>query len=212
MLYCHVYDPSSTSIELTGFSGKIRRVSELGAEFGGSIMLMPSDSGVTIPIGEGPDRGPAFVGLPRVIAVEVDGPYKVVAPPIRQAANGSLDLKAIEATLRGGLNYEAEKECIGFWTNQADTVEWEFEAVRGEVKVEIELAAPDDSAGAEFEILVSGQTLRGKVPSTGSWSKFVKVDLGKISIVAPGKTKLVVKPLSKPGVGVMNLRTVRFRA
>ena len=34
---------------------------------------------------------------------------------------------------------------------------------------------------------------------------------GKVAIVTPGKSELVVRPLSKPGQGVMNLRAVRLK-
>ena len=90
-------------------------------------------------------------------------------------------------------------------------MEWEFEVRRpGEVRLELELACPADSAGSTFEVQVGGQTVKGKVSSTGSWETFQKVDLGKIALVTPGRMKLVLKPTAKPGLAVMNLRAVRF--
>jgi alpha-L-fucosidase len=213
VLYCHVFDPSATEIELSGFKGKIQKVEEIGYTGGGSLMLQPSDSGVTIPIGHGPDRDSLLDKMPRVIAVTVEGPFTIESPVVKQNPDRSLELKAIDAKVNGSnVAYESAKDCIGYWTTQSDTVEWDFNAVRGEVNVEIELACPEDSAGADYEVLVSGQTLRGKVPSTGAWDKFIKLNLGKVSIVTPGRTKLVVRPLSKPGLGVMNLRAIRFRS
>lgn len=212
VLYCHVLDPSLTEIELVGFKGRIKRVAEIGADGGGSLMIGQGEAGPILPIGEGPDRDAAIAQMPRVIVVEVEPGFTIEAPVLRQGADLSLELKAAEAKTNGSnAAYEAAKNCIGFWTSQSDTVEWEFDARRGEVGVEIEIACPEDSAGATFEVQVSGQTLKGTVAATGGWDKFVKVNLGKVSIVAPGRTKLVVKPTSKPGYAVMNLRAVRLK-
>jgi hypothetical protein len=145
-----------------------------------------------------------------VIAVEVRD-AKIEIPVPKQAADGSLDLKAIDAKLNGGLAYESDKDCIGYWTNPRDTVEWQFNAIRGEVNVEIELACPPDSAGATFEVQLGGETLKGTVPATGGWSTFKRISLGKVSLVVGGPTKLTVVPKSKPGLGVMNLRAIRLR-
>jgi alpha-L-fucosidase len=207
VLYLHVFKPNDErGLELPGLKTAIRRAVPLGggpeckveAGIAGTVVQMP----------------PLEVGvwlMPLVIKVELAGEPVVVPVLPKQASDGSIELKAMDAKLNGGLGYESDKDCIGYWTNQADTVEWEFEAVRSEPRLEIELAAPDDSARAQFEIQVAGQSIKGTVPKTGSWSKFVKLDLGKVSIVAPGKTKLVVKPLSKPGLGVMNLRAIRLK-
>ncbi|MBC8065134.1 MAG: alpha-L-fucosidase, partial [Chlorobia bacterium] len=204
-LYLHVFDPKpGQTLDQPGLQTKIIGIIRQPGTF--LTAKLPSPAAVVVP-----DWKPIVPGMPLVLAITLDGEPKIVKVLPKQNPDRSIDLKAIDAAVTGHAGYEADKDCIGFWTNQADTVEWEFEAVRGEVNVEIELAAADDSAGAQFEILISGQTLKGTVPNTGSWSTFKKIDLGKVSIVAPGKTKLVVKPLSKPGLGVMNLRAIRLR-
>lgn len=206
-LYLHVFDASRVGkVELPGLRTAIKSANHLPNTR--PLRVIQSEAGAVI---EMENLEPGAWQLPYVVKVQLAGPPEIVPVLQKQAANGDIDLKAIDAMVKGHAGYESDKDCIGFWTNQSDTVEWEFDAVRSEVEVEIELAAPDDSAGANYEIQVSGQTLKGTVPKTGGWSNFVKVKLGKVSIVAPGKTKLLVKPLSKPGLGVMNLRAIRLR-
>ncbi len=206
VLFLHVFQKNGPeSIELPGFTANIKSVSGNGQLLG--TYRKDGSTYVTVPRFQGTQDD-----LPFVIRMEIEGQPAIVPVLPRQNPDRSLELKAIDATVKGGhAGYESDKEAIGFWTNVGDTVEWEFDAVRGEVNIEIELAAADDSAGAQFEVQVAGQTLKGTVPKTGSWSTFRKVSLGKASIVAPGKTKLVVKPLTKPGLGVMNLRAIRLR-
>ena len=206
-LYLHVFDASHVGkVELTGLRTKIQNAEAIA--YNKPVSVIQNETG---PVIEMPNLEPGAWPLPYVIKIQLAA-EPVVEPVLpKQSPNGALEFKAIDAKLNGGLGYESDKDCIGYWTNASDTVEWEFEAVRSEPRMEIELAAPDDSAGAQFEVLMSGQSIRGTVPKTGSWSKFVKLDLGKVSIVAPGKTKLVVKPLSKPGLGVMNLRAIRLK-
>jgi alpha-L-fucosidase len=207
VLYLHVFKPAEErELELPGLNTAIRRAVPLGG--GPDCKVQTGGSGTVIQM---PPLEAGEWPMPLVVKVELAGDPVVVPILPKQAANGSIELKAVDAKLNGGLGYESDKDCIGYWTNASDMVEWEFEAVRSEPRIEIELAAPDDSAGEEFEVIVAGQTIKGTVPKTGSWSKFVKLDLGKVAIVAPGRTRLVVKPVSKPGLGVMNLRAIRLK-
>lgn len=204
-LFLHVFDPKPGQVlELPGLQTRIVGIMRQPGTH--NTLELPRPTSIVVP-----DWKPAVPGTPLVLAITTDGEPKAIPVLPKQNADLSLDLKAVDAKTNGHVNYESDKEALGFWTNVADTVEWEFEAVRGEVEVELELACADDSAGATFEVQVAGQTLKGAVPKTGGWSQFQKMKLGRLSVVAPGKTKLVVKPLTKPGLGVMNLRAVRFR-
>ncbi len=205
MLYLHVFQKNGSEvIELPGLSANIKQVSSNGQMLG--TYVQNGSTFVRTPrFSDTPDD------MPYVIRMVIEGKPTVTHILQNQNPDRSLELKAVDAKTNGHLSYEAPKNALGFWTNVADTAEWEFEAVRGDVEVELEIACEDDSAGSTFEIQVAGQTLKGTVPKTGGWDRFQKVNLGRLSIVAPGKTKLVVKPLTKPGAGVMNLRVVRFR-
>ena len=144
-----------------------------------------------------------------VFAMDVRGPIEVVPFVPKMVAGRSLDLPAPDAEIRGG-TAQLQGDNIGYWTDVKDAVSWTFEAVRGEVEVEMEYACEPGSEGANFAVEVGGQTLKGKIESTGGWNVFRRVKLGKVALVVGGKTELTVRPLTKPGLGVMNLRSIRL--
>jgi len=51
--------------------------------------------------------------------------------------------------------------------------------------------------------------LKGVVEETGSWTDFVKKELGRVTL-KPGRYTLSVRPLTKPGGAVMNLQRIRL--
>ncbi|CAN5423562.1 hypothetical protein BH11ARM2_BH11ARM2_33560 [soil metagenome] len=147
-----------------------------------------------------------------VLALDFRGPIQVETPLQKQSPEGMIDLLAIDATVDGQTaQYEAEKAAIGFWTDPHDTVIWTFEANSGMDNVEIEYACADDSPGATYEVEIGGQKLTGTVEATGGWSQFKRFNVGRITLDSGGTLKLTVRALSKPGLGVMNLRAVRLR-
>jgi len=215
-LYLHVFEPvhrEQGEILLPGLTANIKSIHRLGNGPSANAMWLSTAAGVHVRYRiDGPD--PLNL-MPMVLVVEMEGAPTVVstAQMIKQNADGSVELKASDAEVKGSsAAYEQDKNCIGYWTDSHDSVEWDFDVRKaGEVNVQIELACEDGVAGSTYEIQVGGQTLKGTVPKTGSWSNFVKLDLGKVSLSALGKTKLVVKPLTMPGFAVMNLRAVRLR-
>lgn len=214
-LYVHVFDKDARRIELTGFSGTITKVSELGNEGPASLMIGWSASGPQIPIPNRPDSLPADLeSFPRVFVVETDGRYNVTTPPLQQGDDGNVFLDSIDAKVNGGgARYEDDpaKKCIGFWTNEKDTVEWEFVVNEpGKFSVELEVACDKDSGGSDFVVEVSGNQIRAKVPDTGSWATFVRKSFGTVELKSTGKTKLIVRPLNKKGLAVMNLRSAKL--
>jgi len=200
-LYLHVFDPHpGDEIELTGLQTPITAK---------GTQVHEGTNGPKVVV---PNTQPTTPGMPVVIKVQLTAEPVVSTPVLSQNADGSLDLKAIDANTSGGNTYEQGKDCIGFWTNEGDTVDWTFEVKKtGDFQVQLEFACPPDSAGANYAVQVAGQSLKGTVTSTGSWEQFTKVDLGKLTLSNTGKTKLVVKPLSKPGYGVMNLRAIHIK-
>ncbi len=207
-LYLHVFDRAAKEIELPGFSAKITTVHPLNNKL--ALKWRKEDDSVFVSV---PTSGGVNDGMPVVLVMNIEGKAKVEPVAIRPAKDGSISLNAVDATIKGSnAGYEADKRAIGYWTNVKDTVEWEFEVKsRGEYNVFVELACEPGSEGAEYEVQIAGQNLRSKVKATKGWADFVRVDLGKVAIVLPGKIKVVVKPLSKPGLGVMNLRGVYLK-
>lgn len=134
--------------------------------------------------------------------------------PDSQAANGTITLPAKTADVHGVMiRYEPlpHKDTIGFWVRADDWVSWDFVANSpGEYELEILQGCGDGSGGSQVEFNVAGQSLTTSVAETGGFQKFVPRAIGKIKLAEPGKYMLTVKPRSKPGPAVMDLRQVRL--
>jgi alpha-L-fucosidase len=149
-----------------------------------------------------------------VIALDIAGETTVVATRITPGNDGILVLRARDADVHGhGARYEEGngKDNIGYWMDPKDTVSWEASVpTAGRYSVSIEYACDAGSAGSEFRLLVAGQALKGKVASTGSWTAFKSVSIGDVEVAPGGHVTVRVEPTSKPGLAVMNLKSVRL--
>jgi len=134
-------------------------------------------------------------------------------PPVQAAADGTLRLHARDAFVHGrNLRYEPQphKDTLGYWTLPEDWARWDFEVARaGRFRVEVLQGAGRGSGGAEVNFSVGDQTLKLTVEDTGNFQNFVVRALGEIKLPA-GRHTLTVKPQTKPGVAVMDLREVKL--
>ena len=134
-----------------------------------------------------------------------------VSVPLRPASDGSLVLPAHEASTHGqNVRYEppAHKNTLGYWTRRDDWVSWDITLPRtGLYSVEVLQGCGKGSGGSEVEISVGGGRLVFTVEDTGHFQKFVRRNLGTVRVAA-GRTTLEVRPKTKPGVAVMDLREV----
>jgi hypothetical protein len=135
--------------------------------------------------------------------------------PIAQRADGSVVLPAHDVTIHGStVRYEppAHKNTIGYWTKAEDWVSWDFAITNaGTFAVEILQGCGKGSGGSEVELAAGDQKLKFAVQDTGHFQNFVARDIGKLKLVQPGRYTLSVRPLTKPGIAVMDLRQVTLR-
>jgi len=138
----------------------------------------------------------------------VKGNRAIVTPP-----QGDIRLHAIAAQVHGEkLRYEPQpqKDTLGFWTRPEDWASWDFEVPKaGRYEVEV-LQGCGNAGGAEVNVEIGGQTLRFTVVGTGHFQNFIQRTIGTVELPA-GKQTLAVKPQSKPGNAVMDLRRVVLR-
>jgi arylsulfatase A-like enzyme len=129
-------------------------------------------------------------------------------------ATGDIRLHAKDARIHAKtMRYEPEphKNVLGYWTNTDDWAEWEFDvAEAGDYEIEFQQGCGKGSGGAEVAVEVAGQTLTFTVQETGHFQHMIQRFIGKVQLPA-GKHTLTVKPRSKPGVAVMDLRRVVLR-
>jgi hypothetical protein len=135
--------------------------------------------------------------------------------PIPQSADGTVLLPAHEASIHGStVRYEppAHKNTIGFWTKKDDWVSWEFALAKpGRFSIEVLQGCGKGSGGAEVEVGVGAAKLSFVVEDTGHFQNFVPRTIGSLALTTTGPHTLTVKPKTKPGVAVMDLRRVTLR-
>jgi hypothetical protein len=133
--------------------------------------------------------------------------------PVPPLADGSVLLHARDAVVHGqNLRYEPQphKNTLGFWTRVEDRAHWDFELpAPGRFRIEALVGCGPRSGGAEVEFAVGGDSRTMIVEETGGFQNFVRRDLGELQLPG-GRHSLHVRPRSKPGVAVMDLREVRL--
>jgi hypothetical protein len=131
---------------------------------------------------------------------------------VEPTPEGPIMLHARDAIVHGQMvRYEPEphKNTIGYWSNPADWVRWEFNVTKpGTYGVEILQGCGKGSGGSTVDFSVGEQKLTVTVQDTGHFQNFVPRDIGKVKFEKAGTYTLSVKPTKKPGAAVMDLRQV----
>lgn len=134
--------------------------------------------------------------------------------PDTQAADGTITLPARTAEVHGVMvRYEPlpHKNTIGYWVRTDDWVSWDFQVNKpGEFQLEILQGCGAGSGGSQVDFTVAEQTVKTVVEETGGFQNFAARQIGKVKLAAPGRYTLSVKPRTRPGPAVMDLRQVRL--
>ena len=129
-------------------------------------------------------------------------------------ATGDIRLHAKDARVHAeNMRYEPQpqKNVLGFWTKPTDWADWEFDVAKpGIYEVEVQQGCGRGSGGAEVAVEVDDQTLTFVVQETGHFQQMILRVIGQVELKA-GKHVLAVKPRTKPGAAVMDLRRVVLR-
>ncbi|MEK7766258.1 MAG: alpha-L-fucosidase, partial [bacterium] len=203
-LYLHVFDwPADGMLVVPGLKSKVTGASLLAAT-GKRLAVAAGSEGVTVTV---PARPADSVDTVVVLAIE--GAPVVERYAIRPDADGALRLHAFDADIHGTqARYESGggHDNIGYWTDHKDWVSWDVSVARaGVYTVELTVACDKRTGGATFEVSTGASKLSGEVKETGSWTTFTTVRLGMLTLRA-GRQTIAVKPLTMPGIAVMNLK------
>jgi len=132
--------------------------------------------------------------------------------PNPQAKDGSVLMLGKYAEVHGTmLRFEPlpHKNTLGFWTKKEDYATFEFTLdTPGKFTVEVLQGCGKGSGGSEVEVSVAESKFTFKVEDTGGFQMFKARDVGELTIEKAGRHTLTVKPLTKPGAAVMDLRQV----
>ncbi len=135
-------------------------------------------------------------------------------PPVAATDDGAIVLKARYAAIHGEAKYEkkSDRDNVGMWHSRDDWVSWETTIDKpGTFTVDVTYAVDNNNAGAEYEVIIGDQRVRGKVESTGDWGHFVKVILGTVKVSRAGPVAVEVRVVTKPKYSVMNLQAVTLK-
>ena len=209
-LYLHVFDWPKGELVVPGLKSKVEQAYLLADAGKAPLAVMRREGDVVVEL-----PAPAPDKIASVVVLAIAGAVEVTPYAVPQAADGSVTLPAVDATIHGNTAaYESDprKDCIGYWMNSHDWLGWDYLLKKpGAFDVEITLACVDAEAGSEYVVDVSGQKLTGKVEGTGAWDKFVTKKLGSVRIDAAGRQVLSVRATAMPHGAVMNLRAVVLR-
>lgn len=150
--------------------------------------------------------------LATVVVLELDGKPEIIPFAAHPGADGRIVLHARDAIVHGlTLRYEPEphKDTVGYWSDPADWVSWEFQITRpGAYDVNIFQGCGKNSGGSKVDFAVGEQRWRVVVEDTGGFQNFVRRDIGQARFDKPGRYTMTVKPRGRSGVAVMDLREV----
>ncbi|HBJ84480.1 MAG TPA: hypothetical protein DDZ88_11540 [Verrucomicrobiales bacterium] len=133
-------------------------------------------------------------------------------PAPEPAADGSLVLEAKSATTWSEtMRYEpkAEKNCLGFWSDENDFAEWNFDIAKpGRYKVAVVHGCASGNEGSEVAVKHNGQELKFTTQDTGGFQKWKEVSVGEIEIKTAGPQRLVIDPVNKVKTAVLDVHKV----
>lgn len=138
----------------------------------------------------------------------VAGKKPIVTPPV-----GEVRLQARDARVHGTrLRYEPEpyKNVLGYWTEVGDWADWDLTLNEpGSYEVEVQQGC-GSGGGSEVEIRIGGKTALFVVQDTGHFQKMIlkTLDIGELPA---GKHTLEIRPKSKQGAAIMDIRRVVVR-
>jgi hypothetical protein len=135
--------------------------------------------------------------------------------PVQQTDDGIVLLHARDVTIHGRtVRYEPNphKNTVGFWTHKEDWVSWDFDVTKpGKFEVLPLQGCGKGSGGALVEFSIDGQqTFKMTVQDTGGFQNFLERNIGTAELT-PGRHTLTVKPQTKPGAAVMDLRQITLK-
>ena len=208
-LFLHVWNWPADGKLLLPVAGKVTKAYLLAAP-GQTLQTVAGEIGMEILLPAKP-----VDPIASVIAVNVEGEVQPLAVAgIPQPADGTIRLSVVDAEIVGSEAklFANPAPFVGYWINTDDYVEWRVKIVApGDYEATMNCACEPSSAGSEFNLTIGDKSLSGKITATGGWDDYKLVKLGVIHIDRPGSIAISVKPIKKPRLAVMNLRSVTLR-
>ncbi|MGI4790779.1 MAG: alpha-L-fucosidase [Janthinobacterium lividum] len=209
ILYLNVFTWPAAGLRLTGLQTAVRGAKVLAT---GEALTVTKSADGTLTLSKPSTLDPVSTA----IALTLTGPPVVTEAELQIAplSDGSYALKAVDAALVGD-TIQAEgggdTADLGYWTNAQDAAQWKITVLAASAckySAALEYSCEPGSEGSTFALSVDGiaSGITGTVPKTTGWSDYQRLTLDGTLTLTGGVHTLEVKPLTKPGLAVMNLR------
>ncbi len=209
LLYLHVFDwPKDGKLVVPGLASTIRKAYLLADSKQHKLAIAQDETGTVITVG---DKAPDPVVS--VVVLKLKGPLDIRTAPISQATDGSVTLPAKSAAITGSAQLEGPEnnENIGFWTSPDSTVAWTGKITKpGKFTVEVTSSCAG-TGGSEYTLSAGKAAIKDTVAGTGGWGTYTTRQIGTLTIADAGTVEITIKPSSKVGEGIMNLRTITLK-
>ncbi len=172
-------------------------------------LYVDQDSSRLVPAATAAATEPAWKDWRRAMNLATTDRRPAITP-----ATGDIRLHARDARVHAHtMRYEPapNKNVLGYWTNVADWADWEFVVdTPGTYEVEVQQGCGTSSGGALVDVTIADHALSFTVVETGHFQQMIQFVVGQVEL-ARGQHTLGVKPRTKPGPAVMDLRRVVLR-
>ncbi len=130
---------------------------------------------------------------------------------IKSRDDGALHLPASKAEIYGpSIVFEQKYRNLGWWSHANDHAVWQLNVRKGGAfDVSFDFACHASAAGNRFTLTVGDATVRGVVPSTGTWDVYKSQSFGRVEI-KPGRHQLIVRSDGPIRQALIDLREVRL--
>ncbi|MDO6435687.1 alpha-L-fucosidase [Flavitalea sp. BT771] len=209
-LYFHVLHwPKDGRLLVPGFAGKV--ISAEVMQRHDKVTTLPGDEGLLLDVSQAsPDS------LITVIKLRIDGkvmtPDYVVSPDPSDSYNLLPQQAVIDnhgangyARMEGG----EDNHNIGYWTDTASNVAWKIKVPRGGTYIIWGTLSTSSDASA-FAIEIGNETLKCRLPDTGGYEDYTKMNMGRITIPGPGIYTVRMTP-QPDGWQPVNVRSIQLK-
>ena len=149
--------------------------------------------------------------------LDLNEPPQVLDSATSQAADGTLTLKAADAELLGKTIKLETKVAgapvnIGYWWDAKEYVQWPVSFSKpGTFEIVVEYACGPESKGSTYAVIIGDEKLEVVTAATKGWADFATTTVGRIKVAKSGPATVLVKPIKKEGVSMLNLRTLTLK-
>lgn len=130
---------------------------------------------------------------------------------IEVPAEGNVVLPASKAEIYGGdITFEIPSQNIGYWHGKDDFVRWRIRSAEPRtVAIWAEWACDPGAAGNPFQLDGITPPLKGAIRSTGGWSRYQLVYVGK-GLITGGEAEIVMRPGETLRGALTDLRAIHL--